>query len=98
MTSKRTGTEPRSRRDLQADRAPKTDPNGTGPSTQPETNRNVGPAGVAPAASMTSTPRLAHSASKAAEGAGGLGLEPRLHGSKGRRAADYPIPHGMDRA
>src|SRR6476469_9303442 len=25
--------------------------------------------------------------------AGGLGLEPRLHGSKGRRAADYPIPH-----
>ena len=24
--------------------------------------------------------------------AGGLGLEPRLHGSKGRRAADYPIP------
>ena len=28
-----------------------------------------------------------------AAGAGGLGLEPRLHGSKGRRAADYPIPH-----
>ena len=27
------------------------------------------------------------------EFAGGLGLEPRLHGSKGRRAADYPIPH-----
>ncbi|CCG01713.1 protein of unknown function [Blastococcus saxobsidens DD2] len=25
--------------------------------------------------------------------AGGLGLEPRLPGSKGRRAADYPIPH-----
>jgi hypothetical protein len=25
--------------------------------------------------------------------AGGLGLEPRLHGTKGRRAADYPIPH-----
>ena len=27
--------------------------------------------------------------------AGGLGLEPRLHGSKGRRAADYPIPHQL---
>ena len=26
-------------------------------------------------------------------GAGGLGLEPRLQGSKGLRAADYPIPH-----
>src|SRR3954454_2166045 len=25
--------------------------------------------------------------------AGGLGLEPRLQGSKGLRAADYPIPH-----
>ena len=25
--------------------------------------------------------------------AGRLGLEPRLHGSKGRRAADYPISH-----
>ena len=34
------------------------------PSTQTGTDRNVGPAGVAPAASITSTPRLAHSASK----------------------------------
>ena len=34
-----------------------------------------------------------HGAPRGRAVAGGPGLEPRLPGSKGRRAADYPIPH-----
>ena len=37
--------------------------------------------------------RLVRPVNEPLPAAGGLGLEPRLQGSKGLRAADYPIPH-----
>jgi hypothetical protein len=51
--------------------------------------RGSAPGLASPAEAGERSPR-----SHLSHAAGGLGLEPRLQGSKGLRAADYPIPHG----